>query len=328
MAAEVESSQEHIMEEFGDIYNYIDDFLKEMEKEEEEEQDQDDEVDLSLKFCYQSIIQGGHAMLIISYLIASFIYFITFNKSLRWYLLLKCLVVAISSASSIVANVILLVGYKEQYFTSGFYKYHTMFQKVVVASRFLVCNFNFLFQYEIYCLVCQSAPFSENLMVKLLVASLLAFLPAASTFRYAKMDVGKLTEEFFLELGYNILLFFFMVFFIHKIRKALMKSIKIRASSTASSPEDRRRLQKIFYFLIVMAIFHLLYMTPRILLSVMSAVVTVIQNKCDQFTDNCLSTISRLSCDSYFKDILHISVAFLDIFPFFVFMKFDKFKLC
>ena len=316
--------------EFGDDYDDMEDLLEEYYNDAESGKTEDnDELDLTFRYCYQSLIQGGYGVLIISYLIASFIYFFTFTKSLRWYLLLKCIVVVISNAFSISAIAVVLMSYEDSVFNTGFYKYFTRFRKFIYVGNFLVYNLNFLFQYDIYCMVCQSVTFSENLAVKLIAAFFFALLPAASTFRYDLMDFFKFAEEFCLETSYMSLLFFFMVFFIHKIRKAFIKSMEIRSNSTASSSSDRQRLKKIFYFLIAMAIVHLLYMVPRVFDSVIRFIIYSIgEKKCDRFADDCLGRISRLSCISYLRDVFHIFVAFVDLFPFFVFMKLDKLKLC
>ena len=305
--------------DFLENYNFEDDYTSESKK---------DEVELSFRYCYQSTILGGHVLLFVSYLIASFIYFNTFNKSLRWYLILKCAVVIISSTASFAANAVAYLTFENDYYDLGFYKFRIALEKVVIVGRFLVFNLNFLFQYDIYCMVCQTVKFSENLAVKLLAALFFAFLPAASTFRYAKTDVIKQAEELGLEIGYHGILFLFMVFFILKIRKAFAKSVEIRSSSTAASSADQRRLKKIFYFLIIMAIIHLLYTSPRILYFAIHVTIAKVFARCDALGDGCLSTISHLSCISYAKDVMHICIAFLDLFPFLLFVKFYKFSCC
>ena len=304
-------------------YNYLDDILYEyyesMESAPEDEG--------GFQYRYQWVILGGHCVLIFLYLIACFVYLKTFTKSLRWYLTLKCLVVITLSASSLVADSIVRKSYAKSYYDSGFFVIRVMIAKSFITGKLFVCNLNFLFQYNIYCMVCQSVTFTENLAVKLLAAVFFSFLPAASTFRYVRSDESKNAEEFGLEMGYYSKLFVFMVFFIHKIRQAFVESMAIRTNSS-TVPGDQRRYKKIFYFLIVMAIVHLMFMTPRIFFYALQLAGKSVNRKCESALDYCLRELTRLSCMSYAKDLLYISVAFLDLFPFLVFMKFDKLNFC
>ena len=302
-------------------YNYLDDILYEyyesMESAPEDEG--------GFQYCYQWVILGGHCVLIFSYLIACFVYMKTFNKSLRWYLTLKCLVVITLSASSLVADSIVQKSYAKSYYDSGFFVIRVMIAKSFITGKLFVCNLNFLFQYNIYCMVCQSVTFTENLAVKLLAAVFFSFLPAASTFRYVRSDESKNAEEFGLEMGYYTVLFVFMVFFIHKIRKAFVESMVIRSNSS-SAHGDQARYKKIFFFLIAMAIIHLMFMTPQCFFYAIKLTAYSVSKTCTVTPDLCFEELERLSCISYAKDILHISVTFLDLFPFFVFMKLDKLK--
>ena len=232
-----------------------------------------------------------------------------------------------SSASSLIVDSILLKSYANSYYESGFFRIRVMIAKVIITCKLFVCNLNFLFQYDIYCMVCQSVVFTENLVIKLLAACFFSFLPAASTFRYFRNDDLKNAEEVGLEIGYNAVLFVFMVFFIHKIRQAFVESMAIRTNSS-TVPGDQRRYKKIFYFLIVMAIVHLMFMTPRIFFYALQLAGKSVNRKCESALDYCLRELTRLSCMSYAKDLLYISVAFLDLFPFLVFMKFDKLNFC
>ena len=183
-------------------------------------------------------------------------------------------------------------------------------------------------------MICFSTKFSQFLFIKLILVFLFSFLPTDSTFRYHTSVEQADNEAFGIEITYRLILFMFICFFIHKVKKAFIKSANLRTNgqneamaAPPKSSSDQSKHQKIFAFLIIMAIIHLFLMIPRFYIFSIDLRIIEIQRGCTVLlTEECLLTMERLACASYAKDIIVIIVSFLDILPFFVFLKLEKMK--
>ena len=286
--------------------------------------------EFGLQICFGKLVTFGHASLILLYLFAAFIYCHTFTKSLRVYLVIKCFWVTVISVSNIILDQMVHAKSAKGVFDGNLFKYRAYFGKVVTCGYFFVCNLNFAFLYDIYSMVCSSMTFSEFLFVKVILVFLFSFLPTASTFRYHTITDKTDSEAFGIEITYRFILFLFICFFIHKVRKAFIESANFRtrgqSEAMAAPAKPSSKHQKVFVFIIIMAIIHLFSMIPRLYIFSLDLKMVEVGQSCTTLTDTCMVSMKRLACASFAKDIIAIIVSFLDILPFFVFLKKEKMK--
>ena len=321
---------QELIDMYNELYSSIDGYVDDDYNPEDPISSQGE---YGLQICYGKLVTFGHGSLIVLFLIAAFIYCHTFTKSLRVYLVMKCFWVVVISVSNITLNQLVYTTSKKGFFDGNLFKYRSYFEKVNTAGHFFVCNLNFVFLYDIYSMVCSSMNFSELLLVKLILVFLFSFLPTASTFRYHTSTNQVDSEVFGIEITYRVILFMFICFFIHKVKKAFIKSANLRTNgqneAAAAPPKtsaDQSKHQRIFIFLIIMAIIHVFSMIPRIYHFGIDVKVHAVNRGCRLFTEECLASVEHLTCISFAKDIIAIIVSFLDILPFFIFLKREKMK--
>ena len=321
-----------VPKEVLDAYNEIYSILDVYDDDYSPEDPISSEGEFGLQICFRKLVTFGHGSLIALNLIAAFIYCRTFTKSLRVYLVMKCFWVIVISVSNLTLNQLVYTASKKGFFDGNLFKYRSYFEKVVTMGNFFVCNLNFAFLYDIYSMVCSSMNFSEFLLLKLILVLLFSFLPTASTFRYHTKTNKADSEAFGIEITYRVILFMFICFFIHKVKRAFLKSENLRKNgqneAVAAPPKtssDQSKHQKIFIFLIIRAIIHLFFMIPRVYIFSIDLKVFEVYMDCGLFTE-CMASVEHLTCISFAKDIIAIIVSFLDILPFFIFLKREKLK--
>ena len=197
------------------------------------------EGDYGVQICYENTVKSGHGLLIGLYLIASFIYYHTFSKSLRIYLIMKSTWIIIISLSTIAINQMVIALSRDGFFEGPLTKYRSYFEKLITCGNFFVCNLNFMFLYEIYSMVCSSISFSKSLFPKLLIILVFSLFPTASTFRYHTLSHED-KEPFSIEISYRLILFLIITFFIYKVRKAFIKSLNLRTNGRAGDGRLRQ----------------------------------------------------------------------------------------
>ena len=327
---QVDTIPQAILDLYDELHDSLDDY-------DDDDYSYDDPVakngEFELKICFASVVKIGQAFLLGLYLIAAFIYCHTFTKSLRVYLQMKCFWVMVINVSNITMNQLVYDSSKKGFFNGDLFKYRAYFEKVVTCGNFFVCNLNFLFVYDIYSMICSSTSFSKSLLMKLILLFLFSILPTASTFRYHINKDKSDSEAFGIEITYRFIIFLFICFFIHKVKKAFIKSANLRTNgqneAAAAPPKtsaDQSKHQRIFIFLIIMAIIHVFSMIPRIYHFGIDVKVHAVNRGCRLFTEECLASVEHLTCISFAKDIIAIIVSFLDILPFFIFLKREKMK--
>ena len=295
---------------------------------------EDTEVDnapIMIQFCYQKVINIGFVLLLIVQIPAAFVFFKIFKKSLRFYSMLKCLIVAMISVCSLTVNYLVHISDKQDFVESQIYKYRSYFDKALIFGKFFTCNLSFLFMHDIYKMICSSLHFSSEFILKLLLALIFAFLPIASTFRYNVMTGNEDIEEFCLETFFRLTLFFFILFFAYKVREQSMISRNLRSNeqetnqTSRNSNDNENKFRKINIFFICMAVLHVCFMAPSIFLFCVQRMTVSGIDEENLEPEHQLQTQQYLSCISYAKDVIVVILFFLELIPFFLFFKKDKF---
>ena len=308
-----------------------------------------------------------NALIIVSYTLAMLAYYKTFNQSLRFYLLLKCTTVIVMSILGVIGNQLMAASWMNTYdiyqdktprYTealqiqrSTVYMFRAYLIKINTCRKFLICNLNFVFQWDIYRMVCSGLTYSKSFFFKMMFVALFSVLPATASFRYATTSREKgndykvigqflLKEEFGIEFAYRMIIFALNMFIIYKVSNVFRESLRLQ--NHEKKPEDRvrarhtsakqNRFRNIYIFLITMTILNLLSLTPIIMLYCFHVALIRILENCDWGTLNtlieCLADIQNLTCisSSFATDILQNIFAIVDLFPFLAFVK--KTQLC
>ena len=109
-------------------------------------------------------------------------------------------------------------------------------------------NLNFVFQWDIYRMVCSGLTYSKSFSFKMMCVALFSVLPATASFRYTTTSsrrgddykvVGQflLKEEFGIEFAYRMIIFALNIFIIYKVRNVFRESLRFQAREESS--EDR-----------------------------------------------------------------------------------------